>query len=138
MAGEADLADDAHALGLGDDTGELDALADRIQLDAVETLIEIELPPGAAEFTVGGELQPDLLLLADGLVDLAVLDFGQLRVGDPALGVLGARFLERRGAQQTADMVGAKRRRVALHCCRLPDDSALRLSPVSCPGSGAA
>ena len=35
---------------------------------------EIEMPPGAAELAVGGELQPDLFLLLDDLLDLAVLD----------------------------------------------------------------
>ena len=74
MAGEIDLADDAHALGLGLDAGELDALAGRVELDAVEPLEEIELPPGAAELAVGRELEPDLLLLLDDLLDLAVLD----------------------------------------------------------------
>src|SRR6185369_5152 len=55
MGGETDLADDAHAFGLGGDAGELDALADLIELNTVETLVEIELPPGAAELAVGGE-----------------------------------------------------------------------------------
>ena len=84
MAGESDLAGDAHALGLGLDAGELDALADRVHLDAVEALVEIELPPRAAELAVGRELEPDLLLLLDDLLDLAVLDLGKLRVGDLA------------------------------------------------------
>ncbi len=80
MTGEADLAGHPHALGLGGDAGELDASAGRIQLDAVQTLVEIELPPGAAELAVGGDLQADLFLLADDLVDLAVFDLGELRV----------------------------------------------------------
>src|ERR1051325_11074425 len=92
MAREADLAGDADALGLGGDAGELDAFAGRIELDAVETLVEIELPPRAAELAVGGELQPDLLLLADDPVDLAVLDLGELRIGDLAPGALGPRL----------------------------------------------
>ena len=79
MAGEAELADDAHALGLGLDAGELDALAGVEHLDAIETLVEIELPPGAAELAVGRELEADLLLLPDDLLDLAILDRLELR-----------------------------------------------------------
>ena len=88
MAGEADLADDADALGLGLDAGKDDAPAGIEHLDAVEALVEVELPPGAAELAVGRELEPDLLLLLDDLLDLAVFDLAKLRVGDLALGVL--------------------------------------------------
>ena len=63
MRGEADAAGHAHALGLGLDAVEDDAVADLIELDAVEPLEEIELPPRAAQLAVGGELEPDLLLL---------------------------------------------------------------------------
>ena len=62
MRGEADAAGHAHALGLGLDAVEDDAVADLIKLDAVESFEEIELPPRAAELAVGGELEPDLLL----------------------------------------------------------------------------
>src|SRR5262245_1941040 len=74
MAGEADLADNAHAFGLGGDTRELDALGDGVKLDTIEPFVEVELPPGTAELAVGRELQPDLFLLADDLVDLTILD----------------------------------------------------------------
>ena len=49
----------------------------RVERDAVETSEEIEMPPRAAEFAVGGELQPDLFLLLDDLLDLAVFDLAQ-------------------------------------------------------------
>ena len=55
-------------------------------------------------------LQADLLLLLDDLLDLAVLDLLELGGGDLALLALGARLLQRRGAQQAADHVGAERR----------------------------
>ena len=55
MAGEADLADHAHAFRLGIDAGKVDALAGLIHFDAIETFVEIEMPPGAAEFAVGRE-----------------------------------------------------------------------------------
>ena len=54
--GEAELADDVGPLGLGLHPGELDAVLDLLHHDAVEAAEEIEVPPGAAEFAVGGEL----------------------------------------------------------------------------------
>src|SRR5277367_4456257 len=86
-----------------------------MNLDAVEHAVEIEMPPRAAEFAIGGALQPDLLLLLDDLLDLAVLDLLELRRADLALVALGAGFLERRGAQNRADHVGAERRLVFGH-----------------------
>ena len=68
-------------------------------VDAVKPVQEIEVPPGAAELAVGGELQPDLLLLLDDLDDLSVLDLLLLRGRDLALFAFGARFLDRRRAQ---------------------------------------
>ena len=73
------------------------------------------MPPRAAEFAVGRELQPDLLLLLDDLLDLAVLDLLQLGGRDRALLALGARVLECRGAQKAADMIGAEWRLGPLH-----------------------
>ena len=74
MAGKADLADHAHAFRLGIDAGEVDALASLVHFDAVEAFIEIEMPPGAAKFAIGREPEPDLLLLPDDFLDLAVFD----------------------------------------------------------------
>ena len=79
VVGEADLAGDLDALHLGLHALELDAVVEFVELDAVEHAEEIEMPPGAAEFAVGDELEPDLFLLLDDLLDLAVLDFLQLR-----------------------------------------------------------
>ena len=56
-------------------------------------------------------LQADLLLLLDDLPDLLVLDGLELRGRDLALLALGARLLQRGGAQQAADLVGADRGR---------------------------
>ena len=99
MTGETELAGDArrarprlHAL-------ELNAVVELLDLDAVEHAVEIEMPPRAAEFAVGGDLQPDLLLLLDDLLDLAVFHLLELCRADLALFALGARVLERRGAQ---------------------------------------
>ncbi len=87
----------------------------QIGVDAVKPAEKIEMPPGAAEFAVGGELQTDLLLLGDDLLDLAVLDGLKCGGVDLGLGEFGARLLQRRGAQKTADVVGAKGRRGADH-----------------------
>ena len=57
MAGESDLAHHAHAFRLGIDAGEVDPLAGLIHFDAIETLIEIEMPPGTTEFAVGRKLE---------------------------------------------------------------------------------
>ncbi len=95
--------------GLGFDAAEFDRRrADH--LDALESPEEIEMPPGAAEFAVGGELEADLFLLPDDLFDLAVLDRCQRGGVDLALGALLARGFQRRGAQEAADVVGAERR----------------------------
>ena len=93
----------------------LDAVIELVDLDAVEHAVEIEMPPRAAEFAVGRDLEPDFLLLLDDLLDLAVLDLLELRRGDLALFALGARFLQRRGAQNAADHVGAERRLGSRH-----------------------
>ena len=85
VVGEADLALDPDALRLGLHALELDAVVELVDFDAVEHAEEIEMPPGAAEFAVGGELEPDLLLLLDDLLDLAVLDLLQLGGADLAL-----------------------------------------------------
>ena len=106
---------DLDALGLGLHAVELDAVGGCRGVDAVEASEEIEMPPRAAELAVGRELEPDLFLLLDDLLDLAVFDFLQLRGGDLAALALGARLLERRRAQQAADMIGAKWRRGSLH-----------------------
>ena len=74
VVGEADLAVDADRPRLGLHALELDAVIELVDLDAVEHAEEIEMPPRAAEFAVGGELEPDLLLLLDDLLDLGVLD----------------------------------------------------------------
>ncbi len=74
VIGEAELARDADALHPALHAVKLDAVVERVALHAVEQAVEIEVPPRAAEFAVGGDLQPGLLLLLDDLLDLAVLE----------------------------------------------------------------
>src|SRR5262249_24505088 len=115
MVGKRDLAHDAQPLRLGLHAAELDALLGFVNLHAVEHAEEVEVPPGAAELAVGCKLKAELLLLLDDLFDLAVLDRLELGGGDGALFALGARLLERRRAQEAADMIGAERRFGSLH-----------------------
>src|SRR4029077_16675851 len=115
MIGEAKLADDTRREVPGLHALELDAVIDLLDLDAVEATVEIEVPPRAAEFAVGGAFEPDLFLLLDDRLDLAVLDLLELRRVDRALLALGAGFLQRRGAQNRADHVGAERRLASRH-----------------------
>ena len=117
VGGEVELARDLQAFGLGVHAVELDALIDRHALAALQAPEEVEVPPGAAELAVGDELEADRLLLGDQLADLLVLHGGELRGRDGALGVFGARLLERRGAQQAADHVGAEWGDCILHGC---------------------
>ena len=73
------------AFVLGLDAVELDAGIGGDRRDAGKPAEEIEMPPGAAEFAVGGELEADLLLLLDDLLDLAVFDRLERVGGDLAL-----------------------------------------------------
>ena len=73
-------------LRLGVDASEVDAFVGLIHFDTIEALVEIEMPPRAAEFAVGGKPEPDLLLLLDDFLDLAIFDRFQRFSGDLALG----------------------------------------------------
>ena len=115
VGGKVELARHAQALGLGLDAVKLDAVIEHDPLATLKAPEEVEVPPGSAELAVGGELQADLLLLPDDLLDLLVLDPLELVRRDLALLALGARFLQRCGAQQAADFVGAIGGRRVLH-----------------------
>src|ERR1700751_4142810 len=115
MAGKADFAVDLDGLGLGLHAVELDAVLGRVERHAVKSAEKIEMPPPAAKLAIGGELEPDLLLLLDRFFDLAIFDRAQRPGGDLVTRALLARHFDRRRPQQAADMVGAKRRSGALH-----------------------
>ena len=89
---------------------ELDALPGLVDLDPVERAVEIEMPPGPPELAVGRSPDADPLLPGDGRRDLPVLDRAQRVRVDLAAGAPRAGLLERRRAQQAADMVGAEGR----------------------------
>ena len=115
MVGEADLADDARAFRPGLQALKRDALLHDVALGAVQAPQEVEMPPGAAELAVGDRREPDLLLLLDDALDLAVLDRLEVGGADLALGALLARLLQGGRAQQAADVIGAERRFGAFH-----------------------
>ena len=115
MAGKADLAVDLDRLRLGLHTVKLDAVIGRVKRHSAEPAKEIEMPPGAAKLAIGGELEPDLLLLFNRVFDLAIFDRAQRLGGDFVARALLARRLERGRAQQAADVIGAKWRAGALH-----------------------
>src|SRR5262249_15445325 len=93
VGGKVELADDPVSLRPGLHAAKLDAMRQPDLLDASDTPIEVEMPPGAAVFAVGRELQPDLLLLAHDRFDLAVLGRLEVGRGDRPFRVLGARIL---------------------------------------------
>ena len=111
MRGEAHLAGDAQPFGLGLDAAlEGDAVIGAERFHAVQMFQKIEVPHGAAEFAIGGAAQADLRLPGDDVFDRGVLGGAQIVGGDLAALAAGARLLESGGAQQAADVVGAKRR----------------------------
>jgi hypothetical protein len=115
MAGVAELAFHARALGPRLRRGEGDALAHVVALDAVESPEEVEVPPRAAELAVGDGVKSDFFLLFDDALDFAILDRLQRLAGYGAAGALRARFMNGRRPEQAADVVGAERRLCAVH-----------------------
>ena len=80
-------------------------------LQALRALDEAAPIGAAAEFAVGHDLEPDLLLHMDGVADAIVLDARELAVADLLAGMLLGRLAAAaRRPQQAADMIGAKRR----------------------------
>ena len=106
--GIAELAGDRDVLRPGLHARELDAVRGADQLGAVQQLEEVELPPGAAKLAVGRELQADLFLLLDDLFNFLILDRFQRGGIDLALLAFDARFFQRCGTQDRADMIGAE------------------------------
>jgi hypothetical protein len=120
MTGEADLAVDLQRVRLGLHAVKLNAVVGQVEGHAVEAAEEIKVPPGAAKLAVGGDFQPDFLLLSDRPFDLAVFDRPQRFRANLVALPLGARLFQRRRPQQASDVIGAEWRRGALH--RFPPD----------------
>ena len=111
MPGEADLAVDADAGRARCRTDEADAEIRLVLRDAVEPPEKIEMPPRPAQLAVRDAEQAQFLLLFDDALDLAVLDGREAGRVERSLRAPLPGFLERWRAEQTADVVGAKRRR---------------------------
>ena len=74
MTDEFHLSGNLYCFVLCLDTVKLNACGSSDRFDTFETAEKIEMPPGAAEFAIGCELQSDFFLLPDDLLDLAVFD----------------------------------------------------------------
>ena len=120
---KVDFACNLQHLHLGLHALELDAVVGHFDRDAFQHAVEIIVPERAAVFAVGDGVQADVFLLLDDLDDLRVLNLFQLIIGDLALLVLGARFVNGLGAQNAADMVGAEWRFCSLGHCFLRSES---------------
>src|SRR5262245_846447 len=111
----AELANDAQHHRLGLRAPELELPLAEIGFAAGKLAQEVVVPKRAAELAVGDRSQPDVLLLADRFLDLAVFDRRELGRGDLAALALLARRLQRRRAQEATHVIGAERRLGAGH-----------------------
>src|SRR5215813_5289488 len=127
-----DLPGNLDSLVLRLDTVKLNSCGGGDRFDTLETAEEIKMPPGAAEFTIGCKFQSDFFLLPDDLFDLAVFNRHQCSGIDFVPRPLGARLLEWSGSQQAADVVGAKRRSLALCHVLIASPTLRRPAPRSC------
>src|SRR5262249_48733452 len=132
MADEFDLPGNLDSLVLRLDAVKLNSCGGGDRFEPFETAEEIKMPPEPAEFTVGCKFQSDLFLFSDDLFDLAVFNRRQCGGIDFVPRPLGARLLERSGSQQAADVVGAKRRSLALCHVLIASPTPRRPVPRSC------
>lgn len=121
VVGEIELADHADRIMPRLDARELDARVRVKHFAAGELGQEVKVPPGAAEFAVGRELQADRGLLVHDLLDLHVLDLAQIVSRDLALLEPDAGFLDLGRTQEAADLVGAEGGFGSLHVLSLPN-----------------
>ena len=78
--------------------------------DAVEFSDEVDIPELAPILAIGHRLQADIFLHLHDIANAAVFDRAQLGIIDLAAFPLIPRLQQLRRSQQTADMIGAKRR----------------------------
>jgi hypothetical protein len=81
--------------------------------DAGELLQEIDVEISATKLTVGDSFQTKIFLKSNDIPDRRIFDGTQLGTVDGATPVTLAGIDERSGAQEAADVVGAKRGRAA-------------------------
>ena len=77
---------------------------------AVDPLDEAAPIGAAAEFAVGHDLQPDLLLHLHDIADALILNLRKMRVVDALARMVAECLTQHLRPQQAADMVGAERR----------------------------
>ncbi len=124
---EADRARDLDAPGLGLHPLELDAVIELDDVHTAEPAEEVEVPPRATELAVGRELQPGIRLFYEKLADRLILDLGEGAIVEIAGSVSLAGLVQRLGAKEAADDVGAEWRVVShpesvIGGCRSPRD----------------
>src|SRR5215831_17202933 len=85
-----------------------------IGLDIVEAFEEVDIPGGAPVFAVRDRLQAGGFLLGDHARHFVIFDLLECCLADGAAPARLARRLERGGAKEAADMIGAKWRGGAL------------------------
>ena len=115
VRGKIQSADDADGVMPGLHAGELDAFAGVEQFAAGQMAEEIEMPPGAAEFAVGRELEAGGCLPVHHLLDLEVFGLAQIVTEISPFSSLARASLIRRRPQQAADLVGTERGFCSLH-----------------------
>ena len=77
-------------------------------LRPLELLEKIDMEVGASKFAVGDALQTKIFLHADNVPDCGVLDFAQLAAIDLTCAGALASIEQFDGAQEAADVIGAK------------------------------
>jgi hypothetical protein len=87
----------------------LDSVIELHNLDAIETAEEVEMPPGATELAIGGQLQSGGSLLRNDIGDRVILDGPKFGIVDSTGLMVEARLLQRCGTKETADDIGAER-----------------------------
>jgi len=88
-----------------------------LDLEAVAALHEPAPVGAAAELAVGHDLQAGLLLQPHHVKDGLVLDLGEGRRSQLALGVLAEAVTQCPGAQQTAHVIGPEGWPLGRPCC---------------------
>jgi hypothetical protein len=81
--------------------------------DAGELLQEVDVEIRATKLAVGDSLQTKVFLKSNDIADRRIFDGTQLGTVDGTAPVTLAGIEERNGAQETADVIGAKRGRAA-------------------------
>src|SRR4029078_12197803 len=82
---------------------------------ALQLLEEVDMKIGTPEFAVCNAFEAQAFLETDDVTDRGILDLAQFSTRQAAVLVLFSSLQKRPGTQETADVVGAKRR---LSACR--------------------